>query len=149
MKNTAGSHSSSLFLLELVVAILIFALASAVPLQFFAAAHLWNKQAEALNFFSNECSNVAEITGVSSSRRMLEENLKQLYPDGIFSNREITLYYNENLEPAPKEDSVYIYTITLQEENLFLTATMRIWDASLNTLVYELESKHHLGGIYL
>lgn len=146
MKNSAGNHSSSLFLLELVVAILIFAMASALSLQFFARAHLWNKNARALNFFSNECATTAEITGVSPSKEKLTENLLQIYPRSSLSEGGFTLFYDENLTICEREKGRYVYTISLEERDAFLITSMKVWDSTLNTVVYELVSKHYPGG---
>ncbi|MBR5578996.1 MAG: hypothetical protein IKW28_08385 [Lachnospiraceae bacterium] len=149
MKNSSGNHSSSLFLLELVVAILIFAMASALSLQFFARAHLWNNNAKALNFFSNECATVAEINGVSSSKEALIENLLQLYPRSALSEGGFTLFYDETFTLCGRDKSRYVYTISLEEKDSFLITFMKVWDSSLNTVVYELESKHYPGGFSL
>ena len=147
MKTISRSHSSSLFLLELVVAIIIFALASAISLQFFAKAHLLNKNAKTLNYFSNESSIVAEITGISSSTEEFEKALLQVYPSATLENQTIELYYDDNLTLCSKENGTYLYTISYSTYDHFLITTMEVVEIISDTLLYQLESKHFQGGI--
>ncbi len=49
MKHRNRAQSSSLFLLELILAILFFSLASAVCVQFFVKSHLLSRDARNLN----------------------------------------------------------------------------------------------------
>ena len=146
MKTTTRSHSSSLFLLELVIAIVIFALASALSLQFFAKAHLLNQNAKTLNFFSNECSIAAEITGISTSLEDLEAALLHLYPDAYIQEGKLELYYDETFTLSSPESSTYLYTISYENSDNFLTSFMKVMDKTSGTLIYELESKHYPGG---
>lgn len=147
MKTISRSHSSSLFLLELVVAIIIFALASAISLQFFAKAHLLNKNAKTLNYFSNESSIVAEITGISSSTEEFKKALLQVYPSATLENQTIELYYDDNLTLCSEENGTYLYTISYRTYDNFLITTMEVVEIISDTLLYQLESKHFQGGV--
>lgn len=147
MKNKSDTHSSSLFLLELVIAIVIFALCSAISLQFFSKAHLWNKESQALHFFSNECSKVAELCSISSSVEDFTKKLSLIYEKENFILGEISLYYDEALQLSSSPASKYCYSILYQEEGEMLKVFMKITDQVQHTTVFELESIHHLGGV--
>ena len=54
MKHRNRAKSSSLFLLELVLAILFFSLASAVCVQFFVKSHILSRDAQRLNHAVSE-----------------------------------------------------------------------------------------------
>lgn len=54
------ARSSSLFLMELILAILFFSVASGVCVQFFVRSHLLSRDSEALNHAVNECAGIAE-----------------------------------------------------------------------------------------
>lgn len=146
MKHHLKTHSSSLFLLELVVAILIFSFAGALSLRFFAKSHLWNQEAKVLNYFSNECSMAAELTGISPSVRELEKKLDLLYPDASKKEGSAELYYNENLLLCQKEEADYHYSITYTEKNGLLNCNAKVTDLSSREIIYELSAKHDLGG---
>lgn len=77
-------RASSLFLMELILAILFFSIASAVCVQFFVKSHLLSRDADALNHAVNECSNIAEILNTTDSISEGVSLLKQLYPDAAY-----------------------------------------------------------------
>ena len=146
MKHNLRTHSSSLFLLELVVAILIFSFAGALSLQFFAKAHLWNRESKVLNYFSNECSIAAEITSVVSSKDELEERLFLLYPDLQQNQEQLNLYFNEELKLCRKKEADYHYSINYFEKDGLLTCIGRVFNLETGEIIYELTAKHDLGG---
>ena len=55
------ARSSSLFLMELIIAILFFSVFSAVCVQFFVKSHLLSNDANALTHAVNECASTAEM----------------------------------------------------------------------------------------
>lgn len=60
MKYQRHNNISSLFLLELILAVLFFSVASALCIQIFTKAHLMSQDARDLNFAVNEVSSMAE-----------------------------------------------------------------------------------------
>lgn len=60
MKYQRHNNTSSLFLLELILAVLFFSVASALCIQIFTKAHLMSQDARDLNFAVNEVSSMAE-----------------------------------------------------------------------------------------
>ena len=60
MKYQHHNNTSSLFLLELILAVLFFSVASALCIQIFTKAHLMSQDARDLNFAVNEVSSMAE-----------------------------------------------------------------------------------------
>ena len=146
MKNTTKAHSSSLFLLELTIAIVIFSLASGVSLQFFAKAHLWNKEAKAITFFSGECSLAAEITKVSSSREELHASLLTVYPEGKATNDGLILYFDEAFLPSHEEKARFTYYINYDIKGNFLNCDMKVIDLHSDLAIYELDYRHFVKG---
>ena len=61
MVHKSRARSSSLFLMELIFAILFFSVASAVCVEFFVKAHLLSRDSDALSRAVNECAGAAEI----------------------------------------------------------------------------------------
>ena len=69
MKRKNRPRSSSLFLMELILAILFFSIASAVCVQFFVKSHLLSRSSDALNYAANECASVAELLDTANRDR--------------------------------------------------------------------------------
>lgn len=94
MAHKYTSHKSSLFLLELILAILFFSIASAVCVQLFVKSHLLSKQAEILSVAVNECSDAAEIIYSADTETEVMERLKNAYPKAKNINNQLTIPYS-------------------------------------------------------
>ena len=76
MKYQRHNNTSSLFLLELILAVLFFSVASALCIQIFTKAHLMSQDARDLNFAVNEVSSMAEQISAGT----LHSDTAQLHP---------------------------------------------------------------------
>ena len=108
--------SSSIFLLELILAILFFSVASAVCVQIFVKAHLLSQSAQTLNFAVNECSGVAEVLSTTDSLEEVSSLLCILYPKAeTTSLSNYNLYYDDAFLPCEKADAKYQLSISLED----------------------------------
>lgn len=146
-KNRA--RSSSLFLMELILAILFFSVASAVCVQFFVKSHLLSKQSHDMNYAINECSNVAEILNAADGTAKSEMLLKKMYPEGY---SDMAIYYDKDFLPCDPDSAAYVLTLQMQETDDMLEADMQmeIFDpesgqpSADEDIIYELSTKHHI-----
>lgn len=153
MKHRNRSRSSSLFLLELILAILFFSLASAVCVQFFVKSHILSRDAQRLNHAVNECSGIAEIVNTSYGTEDALEVITDIYSDisvetdaenGDIPAVSIQIYYNEEFIPCTEPERVYTLQAELWEQDRMLTAGMAIMSLDEEDPVYELTVKHYL-----
>ena len=79
MNKRNRAQASSLFLLELTMAILFFSIASAVCVQIFVKSRAMSLHAEELNAAVREVSSAAEIVRASKSRAEAEEMIRSFY----------------------------------------------------------------------
>ena len=114
--NKHRSRSSSLFLMELIIAILVFAVASAVCVQIFVTSHQLSDRASKLNSAVNEASSIAEIVNASSSLSEAEDLVSGNYPDA---------------------------DVDLSEEDGMLKADISIYSDSEE--IYSLSVRHYIG----
>ena len=84
MVRKSRARSSSLFLMELILAIFFFSAASAVCVQFFVKSHLLSRDSNALNHAVNICAGVAETVSAAESIQDAAGLLKELFPDSAF-----------------------------------------------------------------
>lgn len=146
MKNYR-THKSSLFLIELILAIAFFALASAVCLQLFVKSHLLSRETARLNTGVNLVTSTAEIFrqnyGDMDAIAALLPELQQQNSVEFYS-----AYYNEDGMPCTKADAVYILTVTPNHtEDMALTA-IKILLAEDNHSIYELPVQIHVPHTY-
>lgn len=88
MKRKPTANPSSLFLLELIFAILFFSVASAVCVQIFVKSHTLSTQAHDLTQASRRAGDVAELITASTSPDDMKNLLEDAY-SGASSDTEL------------------------------------------------------------
>ena len=155
MNRKSRAKSSSLFLLELILAILFFSIASAVCVQIFVKSHLLSADAQALNLAVSECSGAAEVIYASEDADDAVDKLSEIYSredispgayNGAYDSEAPALkaYYDEDLQPCRKKDGCYELVISLSQENTMLSADIEMLDTEDGDSVYRLDVKHHI-----
>ncbi|MBQ7360280.1 MAG: hypothetical protein IJW63_09310 [Lachnospiraceae bacterium] len=146
--------SSSIFLLELILAILFFSVASAVCVQIFVKAHTMSESSQALNFAVSECSGIAEILTTADDLEEIKKRLEILYPMALQTTfPEVALYYDGNFESCTQSQASFQLAFTLQDisqdvssnADPFRTIEAQISFENLTTheQIYALDIKHH------
>lgn len=109
---------NSLFLMELILSILFFALTAAVCLQLFVKAHILSQETINLNHAITQAQNFAEVflSDDGSLSCFPDYFIDQLTPDSCAyddSNtlRSFSLFYDDNWEPSGASDHTYQITI--------------------------------------
>lgn len=145
------ARSSSLFLMELIIAILFFSASSAVCVQFFVKSHLMSNDSNALNHAVNECTGAAEMIDTADSIEDGVNMLKRLYPNGSYpeiqtdtKNADIEVYYNDTFEACISQDAAFILTLHMERKGQMIEADMQMTASDSGTDIYELSTKHHL-----
>ncbi len=105
MKKQMTHSKSSIFLMEIIIAILFFSLVSATCLQIFVRSHNLSKETTALNMSVSLCSSVAEIIKSADTPEDALETLKKEYPMGSVDNNMALLAYSKDWEPCSTDDA--------------------------------------------
>lgn len=124
MKYQRHNNTSSLFLLELILAVLFFSVASALCIQIFIKAHLMSQDARDLNFAVNEVSNMAE--------QMPDDSLQ-----------DAATYYDSSYASCKKADAVYVLTVHYEPEDTLLKAHISMDTVADNRNIYTLDVTKH------
>ena len=124
MKYQRHNNTSSLFLLELILAVLFFSVASALCIQIFTKAHLMSQDARDLNFAVNEVSNMAEQMS-----------------DGTL--QDAAAYYDSSYASCEKADAVYVLTVHYEPEDTLLKAHISMDTVADNRNIYTLDVTKH------
>ena len=124
MKYQRHNNTSSLFLLELILAVLFFSVASALCIQIFTKAHLMSRDARDLNFAVNEVSSMAE--------QMPDDSLQ-----------DAAAYYDSSYASCEKADAVYVLTVHYEPEDTLLKAHISMDTVADNRNIYTLDITKH------
>lgn len=156
MKYQRHNNTSSLFLLELILAVLFFSVASALCIQIFTKAHLMSQDARDLNFAVNEVSSMAEqisagtlhpATAASSGDTAASSDDTASDPSTQISNdawQDDTAYYDSSYASCEKADAVYVLTIHYEPEDTLLKAHISMDTIADNRNIYTLDVTNHL-----
>lgn len=163
MKYQRHNNTSSLFLLELILAVLFFSVASALCIQIFTKAHLMSQDARDLNFAVNEVSSMAEQisagtlhpataassddTAASSGDTAASSGDTASDPSTQISNdawQDDTAYYDSSYASCEKADAVYVLTVHYEPEDTLLKAHISMDTIADNRNIYTLDVTNHL-----
>ena len=157
MVHRSRARSSGLFLMELILAILFFSVASAVCVEFFVKSRLMSLDSEALTHAVNECSSAAEILCTSDSTAEGIELLRGQYPEGDYpeasgtegaERTEAFLYYDDGYLPCGQDGAAYVMEVCLTQEGQMVDITIEMFRRDeaegQEEAIYQLETGHHI-----
>lgn len=148
MKYQRHNNTSSLFLLELILAVLFFSVASALCIQIFTKAHLMSQDARDLNFAVNEISSMAEQISAgtlhsdtaASSDDTASDPSTQMPDDSL---QDAAAYYDSSYASCEKADAVYVLTVHYEPEHTLLKAHISMDTVTDNRNIYTLDVTKH------
>ena len=148
MKYQRHNNTSSLLLLELILAVLFFSVASALCIQIFTKAHLMSQDARDLNFAVNEVSSMAEQisagtlhSDTAASSDDTASNPSTQMPDD--SLQDAAAYYDSSYASCEKADAVYVLTVHYEPEDTLLKAHISMDTIADNRNIYTLDVTKH------
>ena len=103
---------SSLFLMEIMINILFFAVLVTICLQLFFKAHNLSENTTALHRAVTACTSIAEVY---QSNHDGQEVITTVFPDAIALNNTILVYFDENYQPC--KEALGIYRAVLDHSN--------------------------------
>ena len=112
--STRNSSKSSLFLIELIIAILFFAIGSAVCVRAFIKAHDLSLQAKDLSFASAQASSAASVLKYTDGSFA---SFSTYFPDAGEREDGFLVYYDADQNLCSESDAVYTMEIVLSDEN--------------------------------
>lgn len=149
MIHKGRARTSSLFLMELILAILFFSITSAVCVQFFIKSHLLSQDSRILTQAVSECSATAEICSTSDGIDVAIKQLSDIYPYIKISETDNTaiIYFDSDLKPCAEKSKVYMLTVQLHENDSMLSSDITFEDPDADVkerTIYELSTQHHI-----
>lgn len=142
MLRKSRPKSSSIFLMEFILAVLFFSVASSVCVQFFVKAHILSQHSQTLSHAVSECSSIAEICRASESLMEAETLLTKEYPY-MEKDENLLLYYDEKFLPCEPSSATSRLELSLSQEEQMLFVSISVYATTDETLIYQLETCHH------
>ena len=136
-----NAKRSSLFLIELMAAILFFALASAVCILAFAKSHTKSIETAQLNMAVAKAQSAAEIFQTNDTPM---EILLTIYEEGQIDGNTFTAYLDKDYNSCQKKDSSYTLKVAIHPAVQDQTAQITVSSKASEKTIYALEVKKHL-----
>lgn len=124
-------RSSSIFLMELILAILFFSIASAVCVQIFVKSHLLSVESQALNHAVNKCSSVAEYISVVSEDLEIGT---------------VNIYYDKDFVECGEAEAEYVMSVDTSRDQGMVNAHIEMKKSGQagGKVIYELDTAHYI-----
>lgn len=132
------SHRSSLFLLEFMIAILFFMLASALCVRIFVKSHVIEQENEEMNHTISSAVSIAEIF---RSQEDPFSFLEKEYPKSSIKDMNFSIFYDSTWKPCDLKDSVYILELKTENQDNFSLGFIKIFKNDV--ILYELNLKKY------
>ena len=134
------ARRSSLFLLELLIAILFFSLSAAVCVRIFVKSYTLELESADLNYAVHASTSIAEIL---YHHETPVEYLKDTYPLADFDKNSICIYYDTDWQPSNIENSAYILELTLNDSTTYLIGQIEV--SKTDQVLYTLTIEKYMG----
>ena len=131
------SSRSGLLLMEIIIAILLFSVVSALCLQLFVKSHKLGQNTEELDMAVRQASSVAEIL---SQSKQPANHLQEIYSYCDIDENGGSIYYNENFQSCTKDSSVYHLDVDASSADRRLTDyRITVYANDISKEIYSLE----------
>lgn len=141
------SSKASLFLMELIIAILVFSLSSAICVRFFAKAHLLTEDTQNLNHAISLAESAAEVFYGVDGKLTDMRSILDSEQTGILSDSDLLLFYNSSFSLCEKTEADYQMKISLSHDKNMQIADIRVINIAQDSkMIYQLNVKRYQGG---
>ena len=137
--NKQPTRRSSLFLMELIIAILFFSLASSVCVRIFVKSHTLEQESINLNHAVSAATSVAEIF---RNQKNPFEILEKQYPDGIKNDNHYQFFYDKDWSLCDKNEAIYTVITDFMKDGSFETADIQV--VVSKQCIYDLSVKKYV-----
>ena len=137
--NKQPTRRSSLFLMELIIAILFFSLASTVCVRIFVKSNTLEQESIRLNHAVSAASSVAEIF---RNQENPFEILEKQYPDGMKDDNHYKFFYNKDWSLCNKNEAIYTVIADFTKDGSFESADIQV--VSSEQCIYDLSVKKYV-----
>lgn len=135
MKKNVSDRSSSLFLMELLLSVLILSLCSAVCIRIFSASYVNKKKARDLNHIQEYTVNLTELLEGTDGTA---ETVQSFYPDTILVGNTLYGYFDSSWNPAASAEASYYYEAVFRQDERVRSLQLSFFSSD-HVLLYETE----------
>ena len=133
--NQTGKSRSSLFLIELILAVLFFSLGSGICIRAFSQASTISRSSADLSFASSQVSSAASVIRYCKDPA---EAVAKFFPEASLEEDGFAVYYDDDRNSCNEADAAYVMSVQIADSDGFCTGHICMKDAK-GTELYALE----------
>lgn len=133
--NQTGKSRSSLFLIELILAVLFFSLGSSICIRAFSQAATVSRSSADLSFASSQVSSAASVIRYCEDPKV---SASKFFPKAAPTENGFVVWYDANRKACEQEGAAYIMTVQVSVTDGFCNGQINMTDEDGNEL-YALE----------
>ena len=142
-KKKMHNSKASLYLMELMISILFFAISSSVCIQLFVKSHLVNKDTTMRTHAVLNVQNTAEYFWASNGD---VEKTMSYYAEYSEDQNLYSVFYDKNFQPCGEANASYIEKIHFTEDAKYSYAEIGIYESAKKDALYTLKVKKYIMG---
>ena len=141
MNKNLPKSKTALFLMELIIVILFFSMASAVCMQLFVRSHLIGKETRELNHAVAIAQSYAEVMrGTDGSM----DSIIAAFPDAIVEDNYFEVFYDEQFRVCDPTKAAYVSDVTITPNGAIQNMEIRIVRLSDYDEIYTLQATKYM-----
>lgn len=133
---------SNIFLMEIILSILFFSIASAICIRLFAQAHMQSEHTAALNQAVLAASSAAEALETCGGAA---EELSVSFPYSQAEGQTLHVYYDSAWKPCVSADTVWQMDVILSDSGGLLRGDITVSGDGGETVIYTLTTEYYRG----
>lgn len=141
MNKNMPKSRTSLFLMELIIAILFFSIASAVCMQLFAKAHLTSEKTKELNHAVSIAQSCAEAMRGSDGTI---DTVASYFPQAIVNGNQMEIPYDNDFNVSSKDNASYVCNVTIAPNGVVQKMTIEFIKLSDQSEIYKLNATKYV-----
>ena len=135
------TRRSTVFLMELIMAILIFSIAATVCVQVFVKSHTLKEESNKLSQAVFASTSVAEIIRSGHDYDVI---LAKEYPLLLCDNNSYTIFFDEEWNNTSNNNAKFCLEIEIDTKNDFLNSVITVYEEKNKAVIYTLEVKKYI-----
>ncbi|MBO4901445.1 MAG: hypothetical protein J5518_01440 [Lachnospiraceae bacterium] len=141
MNKNLPKSKTALFLMELIIVILFFSIASAVCMQLFAKSHVISRQTKELNHAVAIAQSYAEVMrGTDGSM----ESILAAFPDAVAEDNYFEVFYDSDFNVCDPASAAYVSDVTITPNGAIQNMEIRIVNLSDYSEIYTLTATKYM-----
>ncbi|MCR4656260.1 MAG: hypothetical protein K5770_08550 [Lachnospiraceae bacterium] len=140
MKNK--NAGTSLFLMEMIIIVLFFSVASATCVQAFVNSHLLDEHTKELNHAVIIAQGFADVMRGTDGEL---DSLLAAYPDAAAGESGLTAWYDKEFYPCEEAGASYVAEVQIKAEGKLNAITVTVRTTEENTEIYTLSATKYMG----